>query len=635
MKEDTNMQGAFTGKYLRANLTEGTIAVEEFPELTYRMFMGGAAMAASILMRELKAGVDPLGPENILVFATCPLNGIPLSGTSRFSVAAKSPLTDGYGEGEAGGWWGPELKFAGFDGIIVTGQSPKPVYLWITDGKAELRDAAHLWGKLSGEVQDLVTAETDKRARVLQCGPAGEKGCLHANVVNELKHFNGRSGLGAVMGSKRLRAIAVRGKDKLEPKDKDGLQNVLRWMREHYNRDADMLHKYGTSRNTVAMSADGILPTRNFQAGQFEYAKEISGQTMAETILTDEGTCYGCAIACKREVDVPELGVSNKYGGPEYETVGASGSACGIGDIKTIAKFHQLCGEYVMDTISVGMTIAFAMECFERGILSAEDTNGIELRFGNADALLAMTEKIGKREGFGDVLANGAERAAKRIGRGAEQYVLTVKKQEIPMHEPRGKQGLSLAYATAPAGADHCRAPHDPAYEGFHPQGAHALEPLGLCESMKRLELSPRKVRAFHYASHWWALCSCVGVCHLAAVPIDVVGLTLVTNAMRSVTGWDTSLWELIKVGERYKALTRAFNCREGFTPKDDRLPKRLHEAFTSGPLNGVRVDPETFERALRLYHQMEGWDLETGRPTFAKLAELGIEWAAAPGESW
>jgi aldehyde:ferredoxin oxidoreductase len=629
------MQGAFAGKYLRVNLTEGTTAVDEFPELTYRMFMGGIAMGASILMRELKPGADPLGPDNILVFATCPLNGIPLSGTSRFAVVTKSPLTGGYGEGEASGWWGPELKFAGFDGIIVTGRAPKPVYLWITDGKAEIRDGSHLWGKVSGEVQDLLVAETDTRARVLQCGIAGERGNLMANIVNELKHFNGRSGMGAVMGSKKLRAIVVRGHDKLEPKDRDGLQAVLKWFREHYNREADTLHKFGTSRNVMVMNADGILPTRNFREGQFEDAKKLSGQYLAETILTDEGTCFACAVACKREVDLPDLGVSSKYGGPEYETIGSSGSICGIGDLKAIAKFHQICGEYVMDTISVGMTIGFAMECFENGILTRADTDGIELRFGNADALLAITDKIGKREGLGDLLALGSHRAAARIGRGAEQFTLTVKRQELPIHEPRGKQALSLAYATSPTGADHMRAPHDPVYEGFHPGGAHALEPLGLAEALPRLELSPRKVRAFTYAYHWWAMCNCVGICNLAAAPMNVLGITPVVNAMRAVTGWDTSLWELIKVGERAKALARAFNCREGFTPKDDQLPKRLHEAFTSGPLKGVRVDPDTFARALRLYHQMEGWDPETGWPTFAKLAELGIEWAAKPGDTW
>jgi len=629
------MRGAFNGKFLRVDLTKGTTTVEEIPELVSRMYMGGATMAAYLLVKEIKPGIDPLGPDNVLVFCACPLNGSPVSGTNRFTAAAKSPLTGGYGEGEAGGWWGPELKAAGFDGIIVTGQSPKPVYLWVADGEAELRDGSHLWGKISGEVQDLLTAETEKRARVLQCGIAGERGVRLANIVNELKYFNGRTGLGAVMGSKKLRAIAVRGHGRMEPKDPEGLQAVLKWFREHYNREADTLHKFGTSRNLVAYSADGILPSYNFQKGQFEHAKEISGQYMAETILEGTGTCFACAVACKREVNVPELGVTSKYGGPEYETIAASGSACGIGDIKAIAKFHQLCGEYVMDTMSVGMTIAFAMECFEKGILTTADTDGIELRFGNGDALLAMTEKIGRREGFGDVLADGAKRAAQKIGRGAEEYALTVKSQEIPMHEPRGKPGLSLAYATAPAGADHMRAPQDPIYEGFHPSGGHTLEPIGLAEPLPRLEFSPRKVRAYYYASNWWAMCSTVGVCLLAAVPNNVLAITQVVNTMRAVTGWDTSLWELLKVAERSKALARLFNCREGFTPKDDQLPKRLHEAFTSGPLKGVRIDPEKFQRALRLYYQMEGWDPENGWPTFAKLAELGIEWAAKPGDTW
>lgn len=629
------MQGAYNGKFLRVDLTQGTTQVEEVPELVYRMYLGGSAMAAYWLVREVKPGIDPLGPDNVMVVATCLTTGAPFSGTNRFTVAAKSPLSGAYGESEAGGWWGPELKLAGFDGIIIRGQSPRPVYLWIADGKAELRDASHLWGKLSGEVHDTLKQQTDKRARILQCGIAGENRVRFANIVSELKHFNGRTGMGAVMASKRLKAIAVRGKGKLEPKNPEGLAQVQKWLREQYDRNADMLHKFGTSRNVVAFSTDGILPTRNFQEGSFEHAKVISGQYMAETILTDEGTCFACAIACKREVEVPELGVTPKYGGPEYETIAAGGSACGVGDIRAIAKFNQLCGEYVMDTISTGMIIAFAMECFENGILTTADTDGIDLRFGNADALLKMTEKIARREGLGNILAEGAKRAAERIGKGAERFALHVKGQEIPMHEPRGKQGLSLAYATAPVGADHMRAPQDPAYEGFHPSGGHALEPLGLCEPLPRKELSPRKVRAYYYAQHWWNMASSLGICHLASAPIDILTPTPIVNLARAVTGWDTSLWELFKVAERGAALARIFNCREGFTPKDDRLPARLHEAFTSGPLQGVRIDPEEFGRALRLYHQMEGWDPETGWPTFAKLAELGIEWAAKPGDTW
>jgi len=629
------MQGAYNGKFLRVDLTQGTTQVEEVPELIYRMYLGGSAMAVYWLVREVKPGIDPLGPDNVMVVATCLTTGAPFSGTNRFTVAAKSPLTGGYGEGEAGGWWGPELKLAGFDGIILKGQSPRPVYLWIADGEAELRDASHLWGKLSGEVHDTLKEQTDKRARVLQCGIAGENAVRFANIVSELKHFNGRTGMGAVMASKRLKAIVVRGKGKLEPKNPEGLAQIQKWFREQYDRNADMLHKFGTSRNVVNFSADGILPTRNFQEGQFEHAKVISGQHMAETILTDEGTCFACAIACKREVEVPELEVTPKYGGPEYETIAAGGSACGVGDIRVIAKFNQLCGQYVMDTISTGMTIAFAMECFEKGILTTADTDGIDLRFGNADALLTMTERIARREGLGDVLAEGSKRAAQRIGKGAERFALHVKGQEIPMHEPRGKQGLSLAYATAPTGADHMRAPQDPAYEGFHPSGGHALEALGLCEPLPRKELSPRKVRAYYYAQHWWNLSNSLGICDLASAPLDILGVTTAVNLTRALTGWDTSLWELFKVAERGSALARVFNCREGFTPKDDQLPARLHEAFTSGPLQGVRIDPGEFGRALRLYSEMEGWDPDTGWPTFAKLAELGIEWAAKPGDTW
>jgi aldehyde:ferredoxin oxidoreductase len=629
------MQGAYNGKFLRVDLTGGTTQTEEVPELIYRMYLGGGAMGAYWLARELKPGVDPLGPDNVLIVSTCLTTASPISGSNRFSVVAKSPLTGGYGEAEAGGWWGPELKLSGFDGIIVTGQSPRPVYLWIKEGQAELRDASHLWGRVSGEVQDTLKEQTEKRARVLQCGIAGEKGVRFAAIVNELKHYNGRSGMGAVMASKRLKAVAVRGAGKLEPKDPAGAAAVTKWFREHYDRNADMLHKFGTSRNVVAFSTDGILPTRNFQEGQFELAKGMSGQHMAATILTDEGTCFACAIACKREVDVPELGVSSKYGGPEYESLAAGGCFCGIGDIKILAKFNQLCGEYVMDTISCGVTIAFAMECFEKGILTPKDTDGIELRFGSGEALLAMTERIAKREGFGNVLAEGVKRAAQIIGRGAERYAMHVKGQEIPMHEPRGKQGLSLQYATAPAGADHMRAPHDPAYEGFHPSGGHALEPLGLVEPLPRRELSPRKVRAYYYAQHWWNLNNSIGVCDLASAPIDIIPPTQVVNLARALTGWDTSLWELFKVAERGAALARVINCREGLTPKDDMLPARFHEAFTSGPLKHVRLDPEEFQRALRLYYQMEGWDQETGWPTFAKLAELGIEWAAKPGDIW
>ena len=417
-----------------------------------------------------------------------------------------------------------------------------------------------------------------------------------ANIVNELKHFNGRSGLGAVMASKKLRAIAVRGHDRIEPKDKEELQACMKWFREHYDRNTDMLHKFGTSRNVMALSADGILPTRNFREGQFEYAKEISGQTMAETILTDEGTCYACAIACKRDVEVPGARGHREVRRARVRDDRLAGSVCGVGDLKAIAKFHQLCGEYVMDTISVGMTIAFAMECFETGILTTADTDGLDLRFGNAEAMLILTEKIGKREGFGDLLALGSERAAKRIGRG--RRAVRPDGQEAgdsPCTSRGGSRGSPWPTPPRPPGRTTCAPRTIRPTKGFHPEGAHALEPLGLAEPLQAAGAQPAQGAGVPLRQ------PLVGPVQLRRGVPSGLGAGQRgrhhpdrERHARAVTGWDTSLWELIKVGERSKALARVFNCREGFTPKDDRLPKRLHEAFTSGPLQGVRVDPET-----------------------------------------
>ncbi len=627
------MATAYNGKILRVDLSEGRVWPEELPEVIYRRYLGGGALACYFLLKELKPGVDPLGPENLLVFTTSVATGLGISGLNRFTAAAKSPLTGGYGEAEAGGWWGPELKAAGFDGIIISGRAPKPVYLLVADGKAELRDASRYWGKLSGEVQDGLEAELgDKRIRVLQTGIAGENRVRFAAIVNQLKHFNGRTGLGAVMASKNLKAIVARGHKRPEPASKERANEILRWFKVHYDRESDAVHKFGTARVVLTLEANGILPTRNFRQGSFEHARDISGQRMVETILTDRGTCYACAITCKREVEVPELGVTPRYGGPEYETIAATGSLCGIGDLKRIARFNQLLNQYVLDSISTGVVIAFAMECFEHGLLTKEDTGGLELRFGNAEAVEPLIHMIARREGIGDLLAEGVKRAAAKIGRGAERFAMHVKGQEVPMHEPRGKKGLALAYATSPTGADHMEAPHDPFYEGFHPKG-HPLGALGLIEPIDVLDLGPRKVRAFYYCQQVWSLYNSVGMCDLAGVPINAFPLDQLVHYVNAVTGWDTSLFELLKVGERANTMMRLFNYREGFTKDDDTLPPRLFEGLENGAHQGERIDPEEFQRALRLYYQLCGWDPDTGAPTPAKLIELELDWAA-PGRT-
>ncbi|PYO21476.1 MAG: aldehyde ferredoxin oxidoreductase, partial [Candidatus Rokuibacteriota bacterium] len=533
---------AITARILHVDLTSRTTRTEEISEATYRKYLGGGALAAHILLRDMKPGAEPLGPDNVLVFTTSVINGLSLSGTNRYTAAAKSPLTGGYGESEAGGWWGPELRAAGWDGVVVHGASETPVYLWIKDDKVEFRDATPYWGKLSGDVQDGVEVELgDKRVRTLQCGVAGEKLVRYAAIVNQLKHFHGRGGLGAVMGAKKLKAIVVRGSKPPAAADKDGAKKQLVFFKEHYDRATDRFHQLGSSSGVLALEASGILPTRNFRDGSFEDA---------------------CAVACKREVEVKELGVTPKFGGPEYETLAASGSLCGVRDLNALALINQLHAQYVLDSISTGAVCAFAMECYEHGIITQEMAGGLDLAWGNADAVIALIHMIGKREGIGDLLAEGVKRAAAQLGKGAERFALHVKGQELPMHDPRGKKGLSLAYAISPTGADHMEAPHDPLYAGFHPQG-HPLGVLGLIEPLDPMTLDAKKVRAFFVTQQVWSAYNSVGMCDFVGAPLNALQLQPMIDYINAVTGWNMSLYELMKVGERNNTLARMFNNRE------------------------------------------------------------------------
>ncbi|MCZ6553728.1 MAG: aldehyde ferredoxin oxidoreductase family protein [SAR324 cluster bacterium] len=619
----------YHGKILRVDLTNARISVEEPSDAVYRRYLGGGGLASYFLLRELAPGVEPLSPDNILIFMTSVIGSGQLSGTNRFSAVAKSPLTDGYGESEAGGYWGPELKATGYDGIIFTGKAEKPVYLYIDSDGAELRDAAHLWGRDSAEVQEKVIEDVgDKRVRVLQTGIAGENLVKFAAIVNECRHFNGRSGMGAVMGSKNLKAVACLGGRRMKPTNMELSKQIFGWFRNTYDQSKDIFHDLGSTRGVLALDAGGILPTDNFRQGTFEQADDISGQKMAATILTKRGTCYACSIACKREVTVEELGVDPKYGGPEYETLAAHGSLLRIGDLKQVALAAQMVNQYVLDSISCGAVIAFAMECYEKGLITTEDTGGIELTWGNHEAAQAMIKLIAHREGIGDLLAEGVMRAAEKIGNGAEAFALHVKGQELPMHEPRGKKGLALAYATSPTGADHMEAPHDPLYSAFNPNTVFLPE-LGVIEPENPLDLNERKAKVFYRVQRVWSMYNTVGMCDFAAVPLNHISLTKLVEQVRAVTGWDVSLWELLKAGERADAMARIFNVREGFTPEDDKLPDRLFDPMP-GPLNGERIDPEDFRKAKDAYYDMAGWDHQTGMPTRARLMDLDLEWTVA-----
>ncbi|MFC1987228.1 aldehyde ferredoxin oxidoreductase family protein [Chloroflexota bacterium] len=623
------MPQGYNGKILRVDLSHGSISVDEPEENFYRSYMGGRGFISYFLLREMAGGEDALGPENKLIFAAGPITGVPISGSGRNSVGAKSPLTGGYGDAEVGGYWGAELKHAGYDAIIIEGKAGSPVYLWIEDGKAEIKDAGHLWGKTTAECQKLIKDELgDNSVRVAQIGIAGENQVRYACVLNDINHAAGRTGMGAVMGSKNLRAIAVRGHQKVALADEKAFTSLARRVTDNLrvNHSAVNFHKDGTAGGLMALNTEGGLPTRNFQQGVFEGAEKISGETINEKILVGRGGCYACTVRCKPEVAVKEpYNVDPLYGGPEYETLAALGSNCGIDNLEAIAKGNELCSAYGLDTISTGSSIAFAMECFEQGILTEEDTGGLKLNFGDADVMLRLVEMIARKEGLGKILAEGVVRAAATLGKGAENFAVQVKGQEVPMHEPRFKPGLGVGYAVSPTGADHCHNSHDSAYTGRMPG---YLRALGIFEPLPCQELSAAKVRILIYDSVWKHAINCLVICYFIPVYCSVTP-TQIADLMSSVTGWNTTVWELMKVGERCVAMTRAFDIREGVTKSDDYLPQRFFTPFTSGPLKRVSIDEGELKQAIDTYYDMVGWNKVSGAPTPAKLQELGIEWVA------
>jgi len=617
----------FQGRVLRVNLTNRTTAVEEPDPAWYRQYMGGYAMTAYFLLRELAPGIDPLGPENKLIMAAGPLTGAAFSGSARIGFGAKSPVTGGIGKGEVGGYFGTEMKLAGFDAVIVEGQADRPVYLWLQDGKAEIRDAAHLWGKETRETEEAIRAETgEKFARVASIGPAGEKLVRFACVVHDLHDVVGRTGMGAVMGSKRLKAIAARGKMKVPLADPETIGRLARSMAADVDTRATNFHQFGTGALMEGFNLAGNLPTRNYRDGFFEGVEKISATAIRDTIRIGMEGCWACAVRCKKVVRVEDpYRVDPKYGGPEYETLAALGSNCGIDDLKAIAYANQICNAAGMDTISAGATIAFAMECFERGLLTLEDTGGIELRFGNAEAMLRVLELMARREGIGDLLAEGSRRAGQRIGRGAEELSMSVKGLEMGMHEPRLKQGLGIGYSVANHGGDHEIGFHDTAFEKAGP-GFEAALGLGCQEPMPSTELSDRKAYLFTQRHSWMMGMDSLVECLF--VPWSYPELTELLNAC---TGWKATLQEIVTVGKRAIAMGRAFNLREGFTRADDQLPKRFFSPPLKGSLRekGVGIDAERMERAISAYYYYQGWDPATGIPTRETLAGLGLEWVA------
>jgi len=580
------MAGGYMGKVLFVDLSKGELKDEALDEKLCRDFIGGYGIGARIIYSRQEAGVDPLGPENILGFMTGPLTGTPATVGVRYTAVGKSPLTNGWGDASSGGDFAPHLKFAGYDGVFFTGLSEKPVYLFIDNGKAELRDASHLWGKDTYETEDMLQAEHGRQTYISCIGQSAEKLSLISCIITKRGAAAGRSGLGAVMGSKKLKAVAVRGNQKVPIADSE-TANRLR--REHIAelRAAEWpMRKYGTTGGTHLSAHSGDTPVKNWGGVGVVDFPDPSGLSGDATIANQERdeTCWRCPIAC--EGILKEGTGEYKYAAgsrrPEYETQGAFATMCLNNNTESIAMVNDICNRYSLDTISAGCTIAFAIECYESGLITQKDTDGIELTWGNHRSIVAMTEKMAKREGFGDILADGVKVAAEKIGKGSEKYAVHIGGQELGMHDPK----LSpMSPAAARYQMDATPGRHT---QGFGPSGfrGHVINATGLC---------------------------------------FFGGAKYIAGFMSAVTGWDRSMDELLKAGERIATMRHVFNLREGINPLELKVHPRIigKPPYETGPLAGVTADIEA-----QNYWNLGAldWDRVTTKPSKKKLLELGLE---------
>jgi aldehyde:ferredoxin oxidoreductase len=585
------------------------------------------------ILRDVPAGADPLGPENVLTLFTGPLTGLPISGQSRVSANALSPIGQAIGDSQAGGFFPAALKFAGFDGLVIRGKSPKPVYLYLNEGQAELLDAGELWGKETLEVDELLVEKYGK-IEVAQIGPGGENMVRFAAIMNMHSRANGRTGMGAVMGSKLLKAIVVQGKQRPQAADKKAViaHNKAGVANIETNPDVSGLGQYGTAGLVAPQQAVGGLPSINYNEGTIDNFMNLSGEVMFDTILTKRDTCYACAVRCKRVVETEYQGekVSPDYGGPEYESISTLGTYCGITDLDAVSLANQMCNQYGLDTISCGATIAFGMECYEQGLITQEDTGGVDLRFGNIGALLEMVQQIANRQGFGKVLAEGSVRAAEIIGNGADKHLIAVKGSEMAAHMPQVKKSLGLIYAVNPFGADHQSSEHDPVYEGnSDPLFLDRLAHLGLTTPQPANSLTDEKVRFAYLSQLFFSAMDSYSLCQFVFGPAwQLYGPAEFVEILNAATGWDVDVQEVLTVGERRLNMMRAFNAREGFTREDDYLPKKIYSPLQGkGPTAGSAWQKEELEQAKDVYYQLAGWNVETGNPGSEKLKELGLEW--------
>jgi len=590
------MTGGYMGKLLLVNLSTGQIKEEIPDESLYHNFIGGYGVGSRILYSRQKGGVDALGPENIFGVMTGPLTGTPTPLGCRYVAIAKSPLTGGWGDANCGAEFGPYLKFSGYDSVFFTGISPEPVYLFIDNGKAELRDARHLWGKGTSATEDTLKAELGDAAKVIAIGPAGEKLSLVSCIVTHKGSVAGRSGLGAVMGSKKLKAIAVKGEARVPVADADATEKLRKEYLAIINKSParNGLHTFGTCSHTDASAHSGDTPVKNWGGVGVVEMPDVSGLSKEHfnaNVVGHTG-CWHCPVVCHGRLK--EATGEYKYPAgtkrAEYETAAAFGAMCLNTDAEAITMASHLCNHYGIDTISTGTIIAFAMECYEHGIISRKDTDGIDLKWGDPRAIIAMVEKMGKREGFGDVLADGVKKAAEKIGRGAEEYAVHIGGQELGLHDPKGD------------------------FPGFAGQPTSAKY---------KMDAAPGRHTGGFGPSHFgWLVVNAAGLCLHINTMVD--GGKYAAEFLAAVTGWERSLEEILKCGERIEVMRHLFNLREGDNPINRKVHGRIigQPPQKEGPLADVTTDLDA-----QVYWNLGAmdWDRVTAKPSRKKLLELGL----------
>lgn len=605
----------YSGKILRVNLSTSNIKEEPLDMEWIKKLLGGCGYAAKILFEEVGPEVDPLSPENRLIIMTGPLIGSGFMCGNKIQAVARSPLTGFWGDAVFSPRFGLELKKAGYDGIVIQGASEKPIYLLIKDGEVEIKDASGVWGKDNYGTFDSIKKEIgDGNVRIISIGPSGEKQLRMACIESDDGRAAGRTGMGAVMGSKNLKAIAARGSGKIEMADREKIKALSAEAIKIALPKTEGLKINGTAGGVVSFEEMGNLPVKNFTGGKFPEAPNVSGQRMTETILIRKEPCYTCPIACGRYIEVKEGPYKVKGFGPEYETIGMMGPDCLNDNLESIAKANDLCFRYGMDTISVGATVAFAMECYEHGLITKNDTGGLELSWGNHEAFVKLVEQMCKKEGFGAILSDGTKIAAERIGKGSEQYAMHVKGLELPAHNPFRFKSLGLNYATGNRGACHNRgSPSYPArgvtspeidlpdkYDPFTPDG---------------------KGSATKIHQDACALVDSVGQCKFPQF-FGGLNLNMLTDLYNAVTGSNATLQDMMKAGERIWNLERAFSVKMGLTKKDDKLPDRfIKESPPDGAVAGQVVE---LDQMLEDYYKERKLN-DNGRPSKEKLEELGL----------